>query len=48
MNGATIERTAETTDILPTLAAMIGLDVAPGSIDGHCLRDVPGANCPIR
>ena len=44
-SGAAIERTAETTDILPTLAATIGLDVAPGSIDGHCLKEVPGAAC---
>lgn len=44
--GTTIEHSAETTDILPTLASMIGLPVAPGSIDGHCLSDVPGAACP--
>jgi hypothetical protein len=42
----TVERTAESTDILPTLAAMIGLPLKPGSIDGHCLRDVPDAACP--
>jgi predicted AlkP superfamily pyrophosphatase or phosphodiesterase len=47
-NGTTIERSAETTDILPTLASMIGLAVQPGSIDGHCLSDVPGALCPPR
>ena len=47
-SGAAIERTAETTDILPTLAATIGLDVAPGSIDGHCLKEVPGAACSNR
>jgi hypothetical protein len=41
--GTTVEHSAETTDILPTLAAMIGLSVEPGSIDGHCLKDVPGA-----
>jgi predicted AlkP superfamily pyrophosphatase or phosphodiesterase len=46
--GTTIEHSAETTDILPTLAAMIGLAVQPGSIDGHCLKDVPGATCPSR
>src|SRR5438067_2445060 len=32
--GTTVEASAETTDILPTLGAMIGLSVAPGSIDG--------------
>ena len=40
-SGSTIERSAETTDILPTLAGMIGLSLAPGSIDGHCLAEVP-------
>ncbi len=38
--GSTIETAAETTDIMPTLAAMIGLAVTPGSIDGHCLPAV--------
>ena len=46
--GASIDRDVETTDIMPTLASMIGLPVAPGSIDGHCLADVPGAFCPAR
>lgn len=35
----------ETADILPTLAAMIGLAIAPGSIDGRCL-DIDGVRCP--
>ena len=39
---ATIERSADTVDIMPTLAAMIGLPLAPGSVDGRCLKDVPG------
>ena len=42
------EAPVETTDILPTLASMIGVPVAPGSIDGHCLASVPGANCAAR
>jgi predicted AlkP superfamily pyrophosphatase or phosphodiesterase len=46
--GASIERSADTVDIMPTLASMIGLAVKPGSIDGHCLKDVPGAVCPAR
>jgi predicted AlkP superfamily pyrophosphatase or phosphodiesterase len=46
--GATIEHSAETTDILPTLASMIGLPVQPGSIDGHCLGEVPGTSCTVR
>ena len=48
LSGTTIEHSAETTDILPTLAATIGLPVQAGSIDGHCLQDVPGANCKTR
>jgi phosphonoacetate hydrolase len=48
MAGTTVERSAETTDILPTLAATIGLAVQPGSVDGHCLPGVPGAACPPR
>ena len=46
--GTTLGRSAETTDIMPTLASMIGLPLLPGSIDGHCLRDVPGTACPER
>jgi arylsulfatase A-like enzyme len=46
-SGTTIERTVETTDIMPTLAATIGLPVKAGSIDGHCLADVPGAACSL-
>jgi predicted AlkP superfamily pyrophosphatase or phosphodiesterase len=43
--GKTVEHSAETTDIMPTLASMIGLPLAPRSIDGHCLKEVPGARC---
>jgi predicted AlkP superfamily pyrophosphatase or phosphodiesterase len=46
--GAAVERTAETTDILPTLASIIGLPLQAGSVDGHCLREVPGASCSSR
>lgn len=45
VSGQTIEHSAETTDILPTLASMIGLPLASGSVDGHCLREVDGAEC---
>jgi Type I phosphodiesterase / nucleotide pyrophosphatase len=48
MSGTTVEHSAETTDILPTLAGMIGLPVSPGSIDGHCLAEVSGTSCPAR
>jgi hypothetical protein len=43
--GAAIDRAADTVGIMPTLAAMIGLEIQPGSIDGHCLADVPDAPC---
>jgi predicted AlkP superfamily pyrophosphatase or phosphodiesterase len=46
VQGASIERTAETTDILPTLAGMIGLTVDLAKIDGHCLAEVPDVRCP--
>lgn len=46
--GTTIEHSAETVDIMPTLANMIALPLAPGSVDGHCLADVPGASCTSR
>jgi arylsulfatase A-like enzyme len=38
----------ETADIMPTLAASIGLTVDAGSIDGECLSDVQGISCPSR
>jgi predicted AlkP superfamily pyrophosphatase or phosphodiesterase len=44
MMPAAPETPVETADILPTLAAWIGLPLAPGSIDGHCLAAV--AACP--
>lgn len=43
--GATVMTPADTVDIMPTLAALIGLPIAPGSIDGHCLQGTP-AFCP--
>jgi arylsulfatase A-like enzyme len=44
-SGATVTALADTIDIMPTLAALVGLPVAPGSIDGHCLSGTP-ATCP--
>ncbi|MCL6697410.1 alkaline phosphatase family protein [Sphingomonas sp. NSE70-1] len=38
----------ETVDIMPTLAAAIGLAVDQKSIDGECLTGVQGVNCPAR
>jgi predicted AlkP superfamily pyrophosphatase or phosphodiesterase len=46
--GTAIDRTVETTDIMPTLADMIGLTVQAGTIDGHCLSDIPGVACQVR
>ena len=42
--GTNVEQAEDTTDIMPTLAAMIGLPIAPGSIDGHCIPQV--VQCP--
>jgi hypothetical protein len=39
--GATVQAPADTVDIMPTLAALIGLPLAPGSVDGHCLDGTP-------
>ena len=36
---------ADTADIMPTVAAMIGLPVPEGSIDGRCLQAVAGVRC---
>ncbi|HWU91983.1 MAG TPA: alkaline phosphatase family protein, partial [Sphingomicrobium sp.] len=48
MAARTVETPADTVDIMPTLAAIIGLPVASGSVDGICLRAVAGAACPAR
>jgi arylsulfatase A-like enzyme len=39
----------ETVDILPTLAALIGLPVPPAEIDGRCLdlNRGGGSSCPL-
>jgi hypothetical protein len=44
-SGTTIEQPVETTDIMPTIASTVGLPVAPGSVDGHCLPEPAGAAC---
>ena len=43
-----LDAPVETTDILPTLAATIGLAIPAGSIDGHCITAVAGDKCPSR
>jgi predicted AlkP superfamily pyrophosphatase or phosphodiesterase len=42
--GSTVQQAVDTVDIMPTLAAQIGFDVAPGSVDGRCLPEA--ASCP--
>lgn len=38
----------ETVDIMPSLAALVGVALAPGDIDGRCLDldGGPGITCP--
>ncbi|QDP18671.1 alkaline phosphatase family protein [Sphingomonas xanthus] len=38
----------ETVDIMPTLAALLGLAVDARALDGKCLGDVEGISCPAR
>ena len=45
MPAASSEQAIETADIMPTLAAMIGLAVQPASIDGRCVTSA-GIACP--
>jgi hypothetical protein len=48
MTGFEQPLSAETVDIMPTLAALIGLPLAPGSVDGRCLDLLTGpeTSCP--
>jgi arylsulfatase A-like enzyme len=39
--GTTIEAPVETTAIMPTLAALVGLSLPAGSVDGHCVDGTP-------
>ena len=45
MAAATSDRAVETVDIMPTMAAMIGLRLQPRSVDGRCLP-IAGIVCP--
>jgi predicted AlkP superfamily pyrophosphatase or phosphodiesterase len=42
------QESAETADIMPTLAAMLGLSLGSPAIDGKCLAGVSGVVCPTR
>jgi predicted AlkP superfamily pyrophosphatase or phosphodiesterase len=46
--GQALDTPVETTDILPTLAASVGVAIPAGSIDGHCLAAVAGQQCGPR
>jgi Type I phosphodiesterase / nucleotide pyrophosphatase len=48
MTGFEQPLAVETVDIMPSLAALIGLPLAPGSVDGRCLDLVAGpeTSCP--
>jgi arylsulfatase A-like enzyme len=48
MTGFEQPLSVETVDIMPTLAGLIGLPLAPGSVDGRCLDLIagPGTSCP--
>jgi len=48
MTPADVPEATETVDIMPTLAASIGLAVDASSIDGECLKAVEGVSCPLR
>ncbi len=38
----------EAIDIAPTVAAMLGLPIAPGDMDGRCLNGAAGVVCPAK
>jgi predicted AlkP superfamily pyrophosphatase or phosphodiesterase len=42
------EEAVDTTDIMPTIAAMIGVPVDRASIDGRCLAGIGAIACPAR
>nr|MBA3896843.1 alkaline phosphatase family protein [Sphingomonadaceae bacterium] len=48
MTGFEQPNSVETVDIAPTLAALIGLPLAPGEVDGRCLDLIagPASSCP--
>jgi predicted AlkP superfamily pyrophosphatase or phosphodiesterase len=48
MTPAARAEAVETVDIMPTLAAMLGLPLAPPAVDGRCLDGVSGVVCTRR
>lgn len=47
MTPAPRDAVVATTDIMPTLAAMVGLPLARGSVDGQCLASVTACIAPV-
>ena len=45
MASSARDEPVETVDIMPTLAAALGLALSQGSVDGRCLAGVPGITC---
>jgi predicted AlkP superfamily pyrophosphatase or phosphodiesterase len=45
MAPAAPQEAVETVDIMPTLAAMLGVPLGPPAIDGHCLTGISGVVC---
>lgn len=48
MAASNREDAIETADIMPTLAATIGLPVDASKIDGECVTNIQGVACPVR
>lgn len=48
MAPAAPQDAVETADIMPTLAAMLGVPLGPPAIDGHCLTGISGVVCGAR
>jgi hypothetical protein len=48
MPAANRNESIETVDIMPTLAAMLGVRVDPATVDGECLTGIQGVACPPR
>ena len=47
MAQANRNESVETADIMPTLAASMGLAIDASKIDGHCIS-IEGTSCPAR
>ena len=48
MAPAAPQEAVETVDIMPTVAAMLGVPLGPPAIDGHCLTGISGVVCAGR